>query len=82
VSEFPLGGAPGLAAAVPSASGPGQATHLTGCGGRPGWVRPGRGCRERRGVMTGQPMHEGGPDDPVEILHVLPARFHEQFLAG
>jgi len=32
--------------------------------------------------MTGQPMHEGGPDDPVEILHVLPARFHEQFLAG
>jgi hypothetical protein len=31
--------------------------------------------------MTAQPVHDYGPDDPVEILHVLPARFHEQFLA-
>ena len=31
--------------------------------------------------MTAQPSHDYGPDDPVEILHVLPARFHEQFLA-
>ncbi len=31
--------------------------------------------------MTAQPPHDYGPDDPVEILHVLPARFHEQFLA-
>lgn len=25
-------------------------------------------------------MHEPDPDDPVEILRVLPARFHDQFL--
>jgi hypothetical protein len=31
--------------------------------------------------MTAQPSHDYGPDGPVEILHVLPARFHEQFLA-
>jgi hypothetical protein len=31
--------------------------------------------------MTAQPLHEDGPDDPVEILRVLPTRFHEQFLA-
>jgi hypothetical protein len=31
--------------------------------------------------MTAQSVHDYGPDDPVEILHVLPARFHEQFLA-
>ncbi len=31
--------------------------------------------------MSAQPLYEDGPDDPVEILHVLPARFHEQFLA-
>jgi hypothetical protein len=44
-------------------------------------VRPGREWRERSGVMTAQSVHDYGPDDPVEILHVLPSRFHEQFLA-
>lgn len=33
------------------------------------------------GIMTAQPAHDYDPDDPVEILQVLPARFHEQFLA-
>jgi hypothetical protein len=32
------------------------------------------------GSMSGQPVHEVDPDDPVEILRVLPARFHDQFL--
>jgi Family of unknown function (DUF6247) len=27
------------------------------------------------------PVDGYDPDDPVEILHALPARFHEQFLA-
>lgn len=31
--------------------------------------------------MTAQPADDYDPDDPVEILRVLPARFHEQFLA-
>jgi uncharacterized protein DUF6247 len=31
--------------------------------------------------MGAQPVHEPDPDDPVEILRVLPARFHDQFLA-
>jgi hypothetical protein len=31
--------------------------------------------------MSAQPVYEPDPDDPVEILHVLPARFHDQFLA-
>ena len=31
--------------------------------------------------MTAQSAHEYDPDDPVEILRVLPSRFHEQFLA-
>jgi hypothetical protein len=30
--------------------------------------------------MSAQPVHETDPDDPVEILRVLPARFHDQFL--
>lgn len=30
--------------------------------------------------MTAQPVDDD-PDGPVEILRVLPARFHEQFLA-
>ena len=30
--------------------------------------------------MSAQPVHEFDPDDPVEILRVLPARFHDQFL--
>jgi hypothetical protein len=32
-------------------------------------------------AMSAQPVHEPDPDDPVEILRVLPERFHEQFLA-
>lgn len=39
-----------------------------------------RGCAMMRG-MTAQPADDWDPDDPVEILRVLPARFHEQFLA-
>ena len=31
--------------------------------------------------MSAQPIVEPDPDDPVEILRVLPGRFHEQFLA-
>jgi hypothetical protein len=31
--------------------------------------------------VTAQSVHEYDPDDPVEILHVLPSQFHEQFLA-
>ena len=31
--------------------------------------------------VTAQSAPEYDPDDPVEILRVLPARFHEQFLA-
>jgi hypothetical protein len=30
--------------------------------------------------MSAQPVHEVDPDDPVEILRVLPTRFREQFL--
>jgi hypothetical protein len=30
--------------------------------------------------MTAQPM-QGSPDDPGEILRLLPAKWHEQFLA-
>jgi hypothetical protein len=30
--------------------------------------------------MSAQPVDEFDPDDPVEILRVLPARFHDQFL--
>jgi uncharacterized protein DUF6247 len=31
--------------------------------------------------MTAQPVDGYDPDDPVEILRALPARFHGQFLA-
>ena len=31
--------------------------------------------------MTAQSAYEYDPDDPVEILRVLPSGFHEQFLA-
>ena len=31
-------------------------------------------------VMSAQPAQEHDLDDPVEILRVLPERFHEQFL--
>jgi hypothetical protein len=30
--------------------------------------------------MSAQPVQERDPDDPVEILRVLPAQLHEQFL--
>jgi hypothetical protein len=30
--------------------------------------------------MSAQPVQEYDPDDPVEILRVLPEQFHEQFL--
>ena len=30
--------------------------------------------------MSAQPVHELDPDDPVEILRVLPGQFHDQFL--
>jgi Family of unknown function (DUF6247) len=33
------------------------------------------------GGMTAQPVDDYDPADPVEILHILPGRFHEQFLA-
>ena len=33
------------------------------------------------GRMTAQPTEDYDPDDPVEILRILPARFHEKFLA-
>lgn len=31
--------------------------------------------------MTAQPVHEAVPGGPAEILRLLPARWHEQFLA-
>jgi Family of unknown function (DUF6247) len=31
--------------------------------------------------MTAQPIHDSDPDDPVQILRVLPEAFHRQFLA-
>lgn len=30
--------------------------------------------------MTAQSAHAYDPDDPVEILRILPSRFHQQFL--
>jgi hypothetical protein len=30
--------------------------------------------------MSAEPVHEADPDDPVEILQVLPVRLHDQFL--
>jgi Family of unknown function (DUF6247) len=31
--------------------------------------------------MSAQPVQEYDPDDPIEILRVLPEQLHEQFLA-
>lgn len=31
--------------------------------------------------MSAAPIHEPDPDDPVEILRVLPKQYHDQFLA-
>jgi len=33
------------------------------------------------GIVTAQSADEYDPDDPVEILSILPSQFHEQFLA-
>jgi hypothetical protein len=33
------------------------------------------------GQVAAQPVDDVGEDDPVEILRVLPARYHGQFLA-
>ena len=33
------------------------------------------------GDMGAQPVPEFDPDDPMEIMRVLPARYREQFLA-
>ncbi len=30
--------------------------------------------------MSAEPLQEHNPDDPVEILRVLPSQFHDQFL--
>jgi hypothetical protein len=30
--------------------------------------------------MSAQPVHEASPDDPAEILRILPAAWHGQFL--
>ena len=32
--------------------------------------------------MVAQSTPERDPDDPVEILRILPSQFHEEFLAG
>src|SRR5260370_15619704 len=40
---------------------------------------PARGC-EMMDAMAALPADDYDPDDPVEILRILPARFHEQFL--
>jgi hypothetical protein len=32
-------------------------------------------------AMSALPVDDHDPDDPVEILSVLPARYHQQFLA-
>ena len=42
---------------------------------------PRPGGSDSLAAMSAQPVQEHDPDDPVEILHVLPARLHEQFLA-
>ncbi len=31
--------------------------------------------------MTAQPLDDHDPDDPIEILRILPAAYHAQFLA-
>jgi len=37
--------------------------------------------RNRYGsAMSAQPVHETSPDDPAEILRVLPPRWHAEFL--
>jgi Family of unknown function (DUF6247) len=31
--------------------------------------------------MSAEPVQDYDPDDPVEIMHVLPAQYHRQFLS-
>ncbi len=38
------------------------------------------GAMRDDGFMTAQPVDDYDEDDPVEILRVLPARYHEQFM--
>lgn len=45
-----------------------------------GSARSAAGCG-MMGGMTAQPVDDYDPDDPVEILRVLPGGFHGQFLA-
>jgi hypothetical protein len=42
------------------------------------------GALSEDGIVSAQPAHQydpADPDDPVEILRVLPGKYHEQFLA-
>lgn len=48
----------------------GRATYLPRLGGG-----------DSLAAMSAQPVQEHDPDDPVEILRVLPGRFRRQFLA-
>ena len=42
---------------------------------------PEAGGGDSLAAMTAQPVQEHDPDDPVEILRVVPGRFRGQFLA-
>ena len=53
-------------------------TDLCRLGASPALNRPGRS--DILVVMSAQPVQEHDPDDPVQILRVLPERFREQFL--
>ena len=60
--------------AVPVAAMDGSAQRLT-------WgTSAGRTPLVASVCMSAQPVHETDPDDPVEILRVLPARLRDQFL--
>jgi Family of unknown function (DUF6247) len=41
--------------------------------------RSGATGRDNLAAMSAQPIQDYGPDDPVEILRILPERFHGQF---
>jgi Family of unknown function (DUF6247) len=62
-----VGGAVVVSPTVPGRNRRGSARSAAGCG--------------MMGAMTAQPVDDYDPDDPVEILRVLPGGFHEQFLA-
>lgn len=44
-------------------------------------MREADGLWEMMGHVSAQPVQDYDPDDPVEIMRVLPGRYHEQFLA-